>query len=193
MGKVRIIGGFLRSRILTFKSEVAGFRPTPDRVRETIFNWLGQDLSDKMILDLFAGAGSLGFEAISRNAAAVTMVENSQLAIKDLYLNKELLKCENLTIEKNDAIRFLRACKEKFDIIFIDAPYESDLLEKALYEIIRSKFAILKKDGLIYIEYNTKPNLDGFEIIKQKKAGTVNYALIKPPLNYEELDDVINY
>ncbi len=182
MGKVRIIGGNFRSRVLVFKSDFPGFRPTPDRVRETIFNWVGQDLSGKICLDLFAGTGALGFEAISRNAKKVVIVENALQAIKDLHLNKDLLKCANLDIEKNDVIRFLSDCKQKFDIIFIDAPYKSNLLEEVLHKLVKDKFKILNKDGLIYIEFCIKPNLDGFDIIKEKKAGIVNYALIKPVL-----------
>lgn len=181
MGQVRIIGGTHRSRILKFKDGVAGLRPTPDMVREKLFNWLGQDLSGKKCLDLFAGSGALGFEAISRNASSVTMVETDKVAVECLIKNKVLLRADNLTIINSSAIKYLGSINKAFDVIFIDPPYDSELLAQSL-QLIKAHAndrSILSSDGVIYIEYHTKPDLTGYQVIKQSKPGFVNYALIQ--------------
>ncbi len=178
MGQVRIIGGIHRSRVLKFKDGVNSLRPTPDRVRETLFNWLGQDLSGKVCLDLFAGSGALGFEALSRHAKWVTLVEKDVAVIKDLQHNKEILAMSNLEITNSNGINYLERLPKGFDVIFLDPPYQSELLSKCL-DII-SKTEVLTNRGVIYIEYQTRPNLDGYDIIKESKAGSVAYMLIAP-------------
>jgi 16S rRNA (guanine966-N2)-methyltransferase len=178
MGKIRIIGGTYRSRLVRFKTEAEGLRPTPDRVRESLFNWLGQDLTGKTCLDLFAGSGALGFEAASRNAKQVIMVEKNPSVVKDLRLNQELLRVNNLEIVRQDALAYLTMYNRQFEVIFLDPPYSSNLLTSSLQ--LLNKVCRLKPDGLIYIEYETMPDLTNYSIIKQGKAGTVNYALIKP-------------
>jgi 16S rRNA (guanine966-N2)-methyltransferase len=178
MGQVRIIGGIHRSRILKFKDGVNGLRPTPDRVRETLFNWLGQDLIGKTCLDLFAGSGALGFEALSRNAKWVTLVEKDNAVIKDLRRNQEILAMSNIEITNSNGINYLERLPKGFDVIFLDPPYQSDLLSKSL-DII-SKTDVLSNSGVVYIEYQTRPNLDGYDIIKESKAGNVGYMLITP-------------
>lgn len=174
MGKIRIIGGTHRSRQLTVL-DADGLRPTLDRVKETLFNWLGQDLTGQTCLDLFAGSGSLGFEAISRNAQSVTMVEKSSQVAQQLISNSKLLRAENCQIINSEAQRFLAKNSLKFDVIFLDPPYNSALLEQSL-RIISPHLAV---DGVIYIEYHqNKPDLSQFNILKHSQAGSVNYALL---------------
>lgn len=179
MGQIKIIGGFHRSRVIKFKDGGVGLRPTPNIMRERLFNWLEQDLTGKKCLDLYAGSGALGFEAISRNAKSVTMVEIERNAIKDLNLNKTLLKANNVTIVNYPALKYLESMTDKFDIIFIDPPYDSDLLIKSLAMLKKRQDLVLNEDTIIYLEYHEKPDLDGWEIIKESKPGFVNSALIK--------------
>ncbi len=177
MGKVRIIGGFHRSRILNFKDGVNGLRPTSDRVRETLFNWLGQDLSSKYCLDLFAGSGALGFEALSRNAKHVIMVESNKQAIFDLQQNKKILNITNAEIIQQNALSYLTTNSQLFDVIFLDPPYGSDLLESCL--AIISKSNVLASNGIIYIEYQNIPSFNGYSVVKSNKAGIAHYALLR--------------
>lgn len=201
MGQVRIIGGTHRSRILKFKDGIKGLRPTPDAVRQRLFNWLEQDLTGKKCLDLFAGSGALGFEAVSRNAKSVVLVETDKVALKDLVNNKALLKADNSTIISLPALKYLESTNEVFDVIFIDPPYDSDLLIQTLRLIQKraNDRPILSANGLIYIEYNKKPDLSGFQIIKESKPGFVNYALLEllhtgkimePKINFKEYEVV---
>ena len=176
MGKIRIIGGTYRSRILKFSDDILGLRPTPDRVRETLFNWLEQDLTGLTCLDLFAGSGVLGFEAASRNAKKVVLNEMSHKALLDLNKNRTMLGADNITISGLSADIYLKKCTEKFDVIFLDPPYNTDLLNKSLHQI--NKLPILTARAKIYIEYQQQPDLTGYEILKYKKAGTVNFALL---------------
>lgn len=173
MGKIRIIGGTHRSRQLPVL-DFDGLRPTLDRVKETVFNWLGQDLTGLTCLDLFAGSGSLGFEAISRNAQQVIMVEKNPKVAKQLEDNSKLLRASNCQVINNDALNYIRTSKLKFDIIFIDPPYDSDLLMQVL-PLLKDK---LNLGGMIYIEYREQVELQEFTIYKQGKAGVVNYALL---------------
>lgn len=179
MGQIKIIGGFHRSRVIKFHDGVNGLRPTPSSMRERLFNWLEQDLTNKKCLDLFAGSGALGFEAISRNAENVVMVEVARDAIKDLNTNKNLLKADNLTIVNYPALKFLESTETKFDIIFVDPPYDSDQLTKTLKMLKIRQGNMLNPDSIIYIEYNEKPDLDGFDILKESKPAFVNAALIR--------------
>lgn len=174
MGKIRIIGGTHRSRQLTVLDQ-DGLRPTLDRVKETLFNWLGQDLTGQICLDLFAGSGSLGFEAISRNAIKVVMIEKSAKVAQQLKDNVKLLRADNCQVINDDAMRFLANNLLKFDVIFLDPPYSSDLLAESL-KIVSEHLTV---NGVIYIEYHQNiPELSQFNILKQSKAGSVNYALL---------------
>lgn len=177
MGKIRIIGGKHRSRILSFPDATDGLRPTPDRVRETLFNWLNQDLTGKKCLDLFAGSGALAFEAASRGASLAVAVELRPQVAKKLTENKRLLGLDNLQVICGNGLQYLFKTSESFDIIFLDAPYSSDLLLEAL-KILYNK-NLLNKDLVIYIEYAEKPDLSGYTVLKQSKAGQVNYALLQ--------------
>ncbi len=180
MNQVRITGGINRSRIIKFGVKQSNIRPTPDRVRETIFNWLDQDLTNKTCLDLFAGSGILGFEALSRNAKQVIMVEKEVNTCNQLKINKNLLKIENLAIYLKDGIEYLKITPTKFDVVFLDPPYTSDLLQQSLKLILTKN--ILNPNGVIYIEFADIPDLGGYDILKKGKAGMVKYALIKPEI-----------
>ena len=177
--QVRINAGVWRSRLLKFP-DVEGLRPTPERVRITVFNWLGQDLTGKTCLDLFAGTGAFGFEALSRNAKSVTMIENSPTAYNALLQNQTMLKAENCQILQQDALLFLAQNKlmptQKYDIIFCDPPYNKNWLDKLLPLLNQQ----LSKDGMLYVEAEFKiQSSDIWQVSKQDKAGNVYYHLLK--------------
>jgi 16S rRNA (guanine(966)-N(2))-methyltransferase RsmD len=175
---VRINAGVWRSRLLKFP-DTDGLRPTPDRVRQTVFNWLGQDLTGKACLDLFAGTGALGFEALSRNAKTVVMIEYSKPASKFLTQNKTLLKAEHCEILNMDAMQFLASNKQQFDLIFCDPPYNKQWLDKLLLVLHQQ----LAGDGLLYVEAEYEVKSDSaWQVIKQGKAGSVFYHLLKSSL-----------
>ncbi|OWY40772.1 16S rRNA (guanine(966)-N(2))-methyltransferase RsmD [Xenophilus sp. AP218F] len=174
--KVRIIGGAYRRRMLPFP-DAEGLRPTPDRVRETLFNWLGQDLYGKSCLDLFAGSGALGFEAASRDARRVVMVEKSRKAMESLQANRQLLQAANLEVVAGDALLYMKNRRERFDVVFLDPPYDSDLLQQALPLLAD----LVNEDGLVYLEARQWPEAlpVGFELVKRDKAGLVQYGLLR--------------
>lgn len=175
LNQVRINAGIWRSRLLKFP-DAEGLRPTPERVRQTVFNWLGQDLTGKVCLDLFAGTGAFGFEALSRNARSVTMVEYARSAFQSLQQNKTLLQAEHATLYQQDALQFLHQSKTLFDIIFCDPPYQKGWLEKIL-PILGEHLA---PEGVVYAEaeYAILPT-EQWQIFKQSKAGNVYYHLLK--------------
>lgn len=175
LNKVRIGGGEWRSRLLHFPDALA-LRPTPERVRQTLFNWLGQELHGLHCLDLFAGSGALGFEALSRGAAAVVMVESNPAVHRAVLDNARLLKAENAQILRSDALSFLAQNRQRFDVIFLDPPYGQGWLEKLLPQLA----AHLAPDGLVYAEAE-KPLADGggWQVLKHGKAGNVYYHLLK--------------
>jgi len=117
--RVRIIGGAWRSRLVHFPPR-PDLRPTPDRVRETLFNWLGQDLTAKACLDLFAGSGALGFEAASRGARRVVMVERDPVVYRALVASRAALDAAVVELQRADALEFLRADDAVYDVVFID-------------------------------------------------------------------------
>ncbi|HSR02420.1 MAG TPA: 16S rRNA (guanine(966)-N(2))-methyltransferase RsmD [Methylophilaceae bacterium] len=172
---VRINSGVWRSRLLKFP-DAEGLRPTPDRVRQTVFNWLGQDLTGLVCLDLFAGTGCMGFEALSRNAKQLTMVEYSKPVVAALKQNQGLLKADNCQIINSDAMQFLASNTQLFDLIFCDPPYQKKWLDKLL-PIIGNH---LKEDGVLYAEaeYSLQSN-EQWEVFKHGKAGNVYYHLLK--------------
>jgi 16S rRNA (guanine966-N2)-methyltransferase len=173
--QVRINAGVWRSRLLKFP-DVEGLRPTPERVRITVFNWLGQDLTGKTCLDLFAGTGAFGFEALSRNAKNVVMVENSKAAYQSLLQNQNLLGAQNCQILHQDAQQFLANNSQKFDVIFCDPPYNKNWLEKLL-PILNQH---VSENGVVYVEAEFKIEANhNWQIIKQNKAGNVYYHLLK--------------
>lgn len=171
--KVRIIGGAHRRRLLPFP-DASGLRPTPDRVRETVFNWLGQTLDGKRCLDLFAGSGAMGFEAASRGAAGVDMVEKSRDVAAALSANRQLLAAQNVQVHCRDALQFLRASSAAYDVVFLDPPYDSDLLATVLPQLA----AHLAPSACVYIESRTWPALADWTVLRRDRAGAVNFGLI---------------
>lgn len=174
--RVRIIGGRWRSRLIAFP-DAPGLRPTPDRVRETLFNWLGQDLSGQRCLDLFAGAGALGFEALSRGAAAVVMVERSRSVVALLRENAARLGARGLQIVEDDALHFLAAAPPPtFDIVFVDPPYRSGLAEAVLERVP----AVLAGGARVYVEADA-PLVPppSWRVLRHGRAGAVHYHLLE--------------
>ncbi|MBB5017396.1 16S rRNA (guanine966-N2)-methyltransferase [Chitinivorax tropicus] len=173
--KVRIIGGEWKRRQLAFPDQ-DGLRPTSDRVRETLFNWLGQDLTGLSCLDVFAGSGALGLEAASRLAKRVQMVEMSREVVQAIRQNVQWLSANNVEVVQADAVRFLTQCRDQFDVIFLDPPFKSDLLARTL----PLAAACAKPEGVIYVESATVPDLPtGWQIRRQGKAGAVHYLLLE--------------
>lgn len=173
--QVRINAGQWRTRVLKFPDATC-LRPTPDRVRQTVFNWLGQELDGLTCLDLFAGTGVMGFESLSRGAKQAVMIEKSALAIQFLNQNKALLNADAAQIIQIDALHFLAKNQQKFDIIFCDPPYQQQWLDKLLSHLSQH----LSQDGFLYIEAEyALTTADGFDIVKHSKAGSVYYHLLK--------------
>lgn len=164
-----------RSRVLRFDDAV-GLRPTPDRVRQTLFNWLGQELHGLSCLDLFAGTGALGFEAASRGAAEVVMVEQNPAVHRNLLENARLLQANQVEIVRGDALRWLTTQTRKFDVIFLDPPFGQQWLDKVLPQIAQH----LEQGGLVYAEAeHALTDTDDLAVIKHGKAGNVFYQLLK--------------
>jgi 16S rRNA (guanine966-N2)-methyltransferase len=171
--RVRIIAGKWRSRLLKFPP-TAQLRPTPDRVRETLFNWLGQRLDGLACLDLFAGSGALGFEALSRGAARAVMVEADRAAAQALRENVEVLRAEGAQVVQRDAMAYLGEAGEKFDVAFIDAPYASDLALRAMQKLP----ARLNPGARVYVETSQPLDLGApWTPLREDRAGAVRYAL----------------
>jgi 16S rRNA (guanine(966)-N(2))-methyltransferase RsmD len=172
--RVRIVGGAYRSRILRFPAR-PGLRPTPDRVRETLFNWLGQDLTGRECLDLFAGSGALGFEAVSRGARSVVMVEQDRAAWQALARNVELLRCAPVVqLHRRDALEFVRETERAFDVVFLDPPFESELLERLAQALPR----LIRRGGTVYVESSHGVEWDApWRLHRQSRAGHVTYQL----------------
>ena len=176
--RVRIIGGAWRSRVLRFPA-VAELRPTPDRVRETLFNWLGQDLTGRRCLDLFAGSGALGFEALSRGAAEVVMVERSRMVLAALRENGARLGAgaPRLRCLLGDALHFLDSPGEaSFDVVFVDPPYGSRLAGEVLARLP----VWLARDAAVYIESDSRvAPASPWRVRRHARAGAVHYHLIE--------------
>lgn len=172
---MRIGGGQWRSRLLRFP-DVPGLRPTPDRVRETLFNWLGQDMGGLTCLDLFSGTGALGFEALSRGAEKVVMVEQALPAFKSLLENRKVLDATAAEIVHKDALQFLAANKQVFDVIFLDPPFNQGWLLKLL-PLLHEHLA---PEGVVYAEAEAPLEDDSdWQVWKRGKAGNVFYHLLK--------------
>ncbi len=176
--KLRIIGGCWRSRRLGFHA-VEGLRPTPARVRETVFNWLQYDIEGSRCLDLYAGSGALGFEAASRGAKTVVQVENNPLACEALRVNIRLLDAQQVTVHTKDARAYLAGRGEPFDIVFLDPPFRQDMAYGVCQYLDEQGW--LSPYAKIYLE--TEPEFDlaglpaSWQVIKQKKTGAVAYRL----------------
>lgn len=173
--RVRIIGGKWRSRVVQFPA-AAALRPTPDRVRETLFNWLGQRLDGCSCLDLFAGSGVLGFEAASRGARRVVLVERERETARQLRESAATLAAAEVEVVAADALEFLARGREAFDVVFLDPPYASDLARQTLERLPRH----LAPHARVYVE--TAAPLDapaGWNVLRGDRAGAVRYALLQ--------------
>lgn len=174
--EVRIIGGLYRGKKIPFPP-VDHLRPTPDRVRETLFNWLMHDIRGAKCLDAFAGSGALGFEALSRGAAQVLFLDSSREVITSLQQNGASFKNTKLSFLQTNTLAFLQHTQEQFDILFLDPPFTGSYLEECI--ALLQKRSILKKGGLLYVESSLSLTLDAdyWTLRKSKKAGFVFYAL----------------
>lgn len=176
--QLRIIGGVWRSRRLQFP-DVEGLRPSTDRVRETLFNWLQPLIEGSRCLDLFAGSGALGLEALSRGAARVEFVDRHPKVISTLRSNLKLLGSEAGIVVKADALNYLQADPHPFDIVFLDPPFRQDLLQPCLHLLNQGWLA---SGARLYIETELEqgePELpEGWELLRSKKAGQVAYHLV---------------
>ena len=177
-GKIRIIAGKWRGRKLDVINS-PGLRPTPARVRETLFNWLQQEIVGARCLDLFAGTGALAFEALSRGAAEVFMIESNPKIVESLKQHADTLGSEGHTIQLADAASWLRQGVNGFDVIFLDPPFGKGYIEQCCEAI--SEESLLNPKGLVYIESEKDLALPkGWEIRKQTKTGNVQSMLIEP-------------
>lgn len=173
--QVRIVGGRWRNRLIRFAASEQ-LRPTPDRVRETLFNWLGQTLDERSCLDLFAGSGALGFEAASRGASEIVMVESNRHTHATLVRTAQILDADNIEILCKDAFAFLGSDRRVFDIIFLDPPFQQARLPKLL-GMLRPHLA---PDGLVYIEAEKLPEITPDCVVKRRsKVGQVNFLLLE--------------
>jgi 16S rRNA (guanine966-N2)-methyltransferase len=175
---LRIIGGSWRGRKLRFPAAPL-IRPTPDRVRETLFNWLGARVNGARCLDLFAGSGALGLEALSRGAAHVTFVEHDAQAARALRALLEEWGARAAIVERVDALRFLQGTPQTFDIVFLDPPFAADLLAESAAALERGGW--LSSAALVYVEYAARDALpplpSSWRVLREKRAGEVGYHL----------------
>jgi 16S rRNA (guanine966-N2)-methyltransferase len=178
VGQVRIIGGLWRGRKLTVP-DLPGLRPTPDRVRETLFNWLQAALPGAHCLDLFAGSGALGFEALSRGAGYVAMVDQSVQIVAGLQAQAKTFQAQHLEIYVGHVPQQLRAPKKPFDIVFLDPPFAENLLLLCCEYLEEKHF--LADGAYIYMEtggvLNETDLPANWQLLKTKKAGRVHYHL----------------
>lgn len=179
--QLRIIGGTWRGRRFRFPPSVQ-IRPTPDRVRETLFNWLGSGVSGARCLDLFAGSGALGLEALSRGAAEVTFVEQDSAAARELDSRLSEWGAQGARVERRDALQFLGrpAPAQPFDVVFLDPPFAENLLQRAA-ELLESGLW-LTQAALIYVECAARDGLPPlpatWTLVRAKQAGEVGYHLL---------------
>jgi 16S rRNA (guanine966-N2)-methyltransferase len=175
---LRIIGGTWRGRKLRFPAGT-DIRPTPDRVRETLFNWLGTRIAGARCLDLFAGSGALGLEALSRGAAHVTFVEQDVRAARELALRLVEWQAEGGRVVRADALRFLAGPAEPFAVVFLDPPFASELLPRAAGALAAHGW--LAPGALMYVESAARGELPplpaDWRLLKAKQAGEVGYYL----------------
>ena len=173
--RVRIIAGKWRSRLVKFPPAIA-LRPTPDRVRETLFNWLGQSLDDTSCLDLFAGSGALGFEAASRGAARVVMVEADRAVFSALQTTRETIRAHAVELVLGDALDYLQSTRERFDVVFLDPPFRQNALP-AVLERLEPRLTV---GARVYIEAPAACTLGGrWRELKSARAGQVSYQLFQ--------------
>lgn len=175
---VRIIGGQWRRSLLPV-ADRPGLRPTPDRVRETLFNWLGQDLAGWRVVDAFAGSGALGFEAASRGAAEVLLLEQDPALVSSLKDSRERLKAQTLQVQRADALAWLRAAAPASrELVLLDPPFAAGLAAPALAAAAR----VVVPGGFVYLEAGEplpQPWPAGLTLYRQGQAGAVHFALLQ--------------
>ena len=178
--KVRIIGGDWRGRKILVPSIIV--RPTPNRVKETLFNWLENivNISGCDVLDLFSGSGSLGFEALSRGFKSATMIENNKHIYNNLLLSRKILQANNIDIILDDACKFTQKKYKSFSIIFVDPPFNKDLVKPVVFNLLKNKFT--NDDSILYVESEYKISEQMFNnklnLLKQKKTSQLYYSLM---------------
>ena len=181
-GTLRVIGGKYRSRLIRVPLR-PGLRPTPDRVRETLFNWLGQSLEGLACLDLFAGSGALGFEAASRGATRVVLVEKDRAAVAELERNRAALAAAQVSVISGDAAAFLESERGQFDVVFLDPPFRQNAVP-AILEMLPPR---LNADARVYVESNAPVEVARpWSELKRAKAGQVSYQLLQWNANGEQ-------
>lgn len=173
---VRIAGGTLRGRMLRVL-DAQGLRPTPDRVRESVFNWLGGSCAGARVLDLFAGSGAMGLEAYSRGASSLTLVESNPECAQ--LLKDETSGMDGVEVVEGDALSYLERAQGTFNLVFLDPPYRSGLLAKAL-KILSSR-CLISESTLLYVEMSASDSISvpGYECLREQASGQVKYALWK--------------
>jgi len=172
---LRIIGGRWRGRKIHFP-RAAELRPTPDRVRETLFNWLGQDLTGRTTLDLFAGSGALSLEALSRGATRAVAIDRDATLVGALRATADRLGTRDLETHCADALGFLARDRRAYDVIFLDPPFADELWER----LLPAAADRLAPDGRLYVEASTPLEAaGGLEIVRRDKAGRVHYHLLR--------------
>ncbi len=177
--EIRIIGGQWRRSLLPVP-DLPGLRPTPDRVRETLFNWLGQELTGWSVLDAFAGTGVLGFEAASRGATTVQMLERETKLVAGLAASKTRLGAAAVTITQADAMAWMKRAPAQFDLVFLDPPFDANVFEAAL----AASLHCVVPQGWIYLEASAPFDAAslserGLELYRHARAGAVHAHLIR--------------
>jgi 16S rRNA (guanine966-N2)-methyltransferase len=189
-GQCRIIAGKWRGRIIRFE-DAEGLRPTTDRIRETVFNWLQPYLSQSHCLDLFAGSGVLGFEALSRGASEVVFIEQNKTTVDNLKRNSQKLDAANTVILHKETLAWLdmmssaadnrqQYSSQTFDLVFLDPPFRSELLQKSSFLLNSS--GCLAENAIIYVEHAVDDTVtlpDNWQCLKEKKSGQVAYKLFE--------------
>lgn len=177
---VRIIGGLHKRRLIEFVA-VDGLRPTPDRLRETLFNWLMGDLQEANVLDVCAGSGVLSFEAISRGASHATLIEFNKNQVSELTKTTQTLKLNNINIIQGDCLKILPTLNTRFDVVFIDPPYSLNLWQDILNKLIDCQ--LINNNTLIYVEGDRELtqmiNNNNIELLKNNKVGAIFAYLIQ--------------
>lgn len=176
--EIKIIGGLYKGKIIPLK-DAEGLRPTPARVRETIFTWLSSNIENANVLDLFAGSGALGFESLSRGANKVTLVEMNPQTVSTLKGVADSFKTNKVDVIKADALSYLENASEKYDVIFVDPPYKLDIYESVLNLILKRN--LINENSVIYVEMRNGSNqiVPGLECIREQTAGQAKYTLMK--------------
>lgn len=186
-GVLRIIAGKWRGRKIHFP-DVESLRPTPDRIRETLFNWLQNEIGDSRCLDLFSGSGALGFEAASRGAYHVDLIELDNQATRQLQENCQQLSAEQCHVIKSTAQSFLTVTSQQYDVAFIDPPFQANLWTEIADLLVKNK--ILVDNARIYLECPKKQDLptlpQQWQLLKEKTAGDVRYCLFSNNLGRDE-------